>query len=528
MKQQRPLFLLLICLFSTGIYAQTTQYSCEELQRRNNYPYFYCDCQDAVPFHFPLDATISDTTWFTATFNDIKQGLCAYWFSDESVTFEIYGYCTSRIPVIQMTIGGNRMKEMSIEEINERIKAAGQLGDVLTQAVNPVIRVYPNNGGTGHVYCYPYNEGPTSTCENTLKIVNRMTFVRNETEDVYLLEGKTARSRFGMRWKQEKDSAVTLFITRDSCNGEIVAGPVTLTDSMHLWLPDSLTMRTAYNSATRHPLYVHAHSAANLAGRLSFYTTLKMMRDTVDTTLCEGRYLPLGNQRYYRDTLLYDTTFVMGDTLLTTQYNLTVTPPTPQSQTLSLKQSQLPYLFEKQYYVRAFGKDTAEIRKDGECTKLYYLTVNHNITTKTETTDTTICEGKTLRLSNITYSRDTVLRDTTMRDADTRVITAYTIHFAEPELEYDTLYVEGADLVNGYFYQNEIFYDYETRTIEVKKSGQCTRRIEVTILPPKEPEQTGIEEQTADDQRRYKLLRDGQIVLIRQGEQYNMLGEKIY
>lgn len=516
----------LVLVGAQSLWAQATDQDCATVQKKMHYPYYYCDCHhNAVPFHFPLDTTISDTTWFQAEFKDLRQGMCAYWFADGSVTFEIYAYCTSYSPSIPpMSVGQNRMKEMDAEEINNKIAATGQIGEILTSTIKPYIRVYPSiPGRSGRVLCYPYDQGPHSTCEDILPVVNFITYVRNESEDIYELKKTAGRKQMAIRWKQETDRPCQIYVTRDSCNGAQISGPITLTDSMHLWMPDSLTMA---NRTT--PLYVHAVSADSLAGRLTFYTNIKMVHDTVDTTFCEGRYLELKKHRYMQDTVVYDTTYLASDTLLCTRYNIVVTPPTPQNKTLNLKQSELPYLFEKQHYITAFGKDTAIITKTGECTKTYYLTVNHKITTQTIKTDTTLCIGKSITLSGVTYSSGThTLRDTTMQDADTRVITAYTIRFVEPEMEFDTIQVEAYELTDGYPYLGEYLYSYGTDTLTISKRNECTRIISVTVETPViDDPQNYQQNEGIESKRTYKIIRNGQIYIVRDGRWYNVVGVK--
>lgn len=510
------------------LWAQATQQDCATVQKKMHYPYFYCDChENAVPFHFPLDTIITDTTWFQASFNDLRQGMCAYWLAKGSVTFEIYAYCSSHSPSIEpMTVGKDRMKEMDATEINQKIEAAGQIGEILTQAVSPYIRVYPRLAGdTGRVFCYPYNQGPHSTCEDILPVVNYMTYVRNEREDVYELSQTTSRKQMAFRWKQETDSPCQIYITRDSCNGAQILGPITLVDSMHLWMPDSLTMAAAYR---KYPLYVHVTSDSALAGRLTFYSNIKMVHDTVDTTFCEGRYLEIKQRQIRRDTTIYDTTYLAHDSLRCTRYNVVVTPPTPKTKTLSIKQSQLPYLFEKQYYITAFGTDTAVIYKDNECTQIYHLTINHKMSTETISTDTTLCVGKTITVSGVTYNKGThTLRDTTMRDADTRVITLYTIRFIEPEMEFDTVQVEPYDLINGYPYLGKYLYEYGTDTLTISKRETCTRIISVTVEQPEKDEPQNYEQNAATDPKKaYKVVRNGRIYIVRDGQWYNVVGMK--
>lgn len=506
--------------------------SCDELRRDNNYPDHYCDCWDqAVPFQLPLDTTLSGTTWFKGSITDLQRGLTAYWFasSGTSVSFDVYAWCSSPLPAKSQQIPANRMKEMDVTEINDLIKKMGQAGDVLTGAVDPHILVTVKGSGSGRVICYPYNEGPHSTCEDALTLVNRMTYVRNETEDIYVLPKETSRSKIGLRWKQEKDSACTLYFTKDSCNGQVVASPVTLTDSMHLWLPDSSTIAQARN---RYPLYLHATSGANLAGRLTFYTAMKV--DTtlnIDTTLCEGKCLQLGARRFCNDTAIIDTTYLQGDTLIYTQYNLTFAAPKPQSRAISITQKQIDngYLWMGEHVVTGFGKDTVVIEKENECKQIYYLTINHKTNTQNEKKDTTLCEGKSVVVNGKVIERDTVIKTTTNIDYDTQLVTTYTIRFTPAEIELDTIRTDTVTLEQGIYYPatNNYYFEFGTNIDTVRTEGECTRIIALTILSDSEPEEMGfISPESNPIGKCYKILRDGQIIIVRDEKRYTIMGIK--
>lgn len=511
---------------------QTVSQSCEELRRENKYPDHYCDCWDqAIPFRLYMDTVLSGTTWFKGSIADLQRGLTAYWFADNgtSVSFEVYAWCSSPFPSKTQQIPANRMKEMDVAEINELIKKMGQAGDVLTGAVDPHILVTVKGDGSGRVLCYPYNEGPHSTCEDALKLINRMIYVRNETEDVYVLPKETSRSRIGLRWKQEKDSACTLYFTKDSCNGQIVAGPVTLTDSMHIWLPDSAAMAQARN---QYPLYLHATSSANLAGRLTFFTAMKADSTlSTDTTLCEGKCLQLGARQFCSDTTIVDTTFLSGDSLVYTHYQVHFNAPKPQSKTISITQKQIDngYLWMGEHLVRGFGKDTVIIEKENECTQIFYLTVNHKTNTQNEKIDSTLCEGKSIVVNGKVIERDTVIQTTTNIDYDTQLVTTYTIRFTPAEVELDTIQTDTATLEQGIYYPatNNYYFEFGTYTDTVRAEGACTRIIALTILTNSEPEEMGISMTDSPPVGNcYKILRDGQIIIVRDEKRYTIMGTK--
>ena len=153
------------------------------------YPAHYCECRNnSIPFQFPLEVELTDTMWFSSTAKDMKLGLSAYWIASSSLTFEIYAYCSSVTPTFTMTVGANQMREMSVDDINAKLEQmAGTSASSVIETLTPRIKVYPN-GGTGHVYCYPYDQGPKSTCDTILRFLPRMTYVCDQAEEVYKLQ----------------------------------------------------------------------------------------------------------------------------------------------------------------------------------------------------------------------------------------------------------------------------------------------------------------------------------------------------
>lgn len=85
---------------------EKASYSCRILQASLKAPYYFCDCYEgASTFRFPLSTQISDTVWYTASVDDVRKGLTAYWFADCSVTLEVYALCSGKTPTISMTVG---------------------------------------------------------------------------------------------------------------------------------------------------------------------------------------------------------------------------------------------------------------------------------------------------------------------------------------------------------------------------------------------------------------------------------------
>ena len=97
--------------------------SCEWKKWYYDAPYFFCDCEyNSIAFSFPVDTIISDTTWWTATVEDMRKGISAYWFADCSVTMEVYALCVSNTPTIVQKVGKDKMCEMDVSEINKKLE----------------------------------------------------------------------------------------------------------------------------------------------------------------------------------------------------------------------------------------------------------------------------------------------------------------------------------------------------------------------------------------------------------------------
>lgn len=453
-------------------------------------PYYYCDCSNAEPFQFPLKVTVADTMWYSSTLNDMKQGLCAYWFSDCSITFEIYPFCTSTMPPIALTVGANQMREMSIETINKKLEAMGDQAESLGQMLSPRIRVYPN-GGSGTVYCYPYDKGPASTCDSLLPVIPGMTYVCDRDTEVYELKPAKISSygRGFIRWKQEKNQEGTIWLTEGSCNGTEI-GRMQMSDSMHVYVLDSVKMKAAKNAGNS--VFVHVAHDPSYVGRIMYRNTIKWDKQTIDTTICQGKGLKLADTILTQTTsYTKDTLWVKRDTLALTTFNLTVEAPTPQYDTLRLKSKQLPYTYRNNIIPKeGWGDYDFTIREADKCDERYLLHVVHDYVTKNIQVDTTLCMGKTIKINNVTYSKDTVINDSIWTYAvkpystpDTYTIQHITLHFAEPDVEYDTISVLPSKMTNrGYWYSTlGVMVFYGDTMIVKKKNNTCTRYIKLHV-----------------------------------------------
>ena len=449
------------------------------------HPYYYCECRNTSrAFQFPLEVQVTDTMWYSTTLDDMRVGISAYWFADCSITFEIYAFCSSKVPTVTMTVGKNQMREMSVEDINSKLEQMGEQAQMLGQILNPRIRVYPNNGGSGTVYCFPYNQGPKSTCDTILPVVSGMTYVCDQPEEVYELapDKISYRGKGFIRWKQKQNQPGTIRLTTDSCNGPEIAN-VTLSDSMRVFVLDSAQMTTL--KAANRSVYVHVSHDSSCVGRIVYRNSIHWDEQTIDTVICQGKSLQLADTALIESTFFGgDTLWKKSDTLSLTGYRLTIEPPTPVYDTLRLKAAQLPYNYRNNIIPKnGWGDYDFTIHKTNRCDERYLLHVEHLITQQETVVDTTLCSGKTITVSGVTYSRDTVIRDSSWTNADTWSIRDITIHFTEPEIEYDTIAVLPSQMTNrGYWYAVlGVMVQYGDTMIVKTKKNTCTRNIQLHV-----------------------------------------------
>ncbi len=456
-------------------------------------PDHYCECRTtSQTFQFPLKEEISTPRWFSTTIDDMKQGLSAYWISDDTITFEIYAFCSSDIPTITMSVGPNQMREMSVEAINAKLESMGEQAQILGQLLTPRIRVYTNHGRPGTVYCYPYDQGPESTCDTFLHVLPRMTYVCDQPEEVYVLQPSkiSATGNGFIRWTQKKNLPGTIRLTKDSCNGPEIAA-FTLADSMRVHVLNPETMKALKQAGDS--VYVHVTHDSSYVGRITYRNTIKWDSQIIDTVICQGKALQLADT-ILRESTEYggDTLWRKADTLALTGYRLTVEAPAPVYDTLRLKAKQLPYTYRNNIIPKdGWGDYDFTVRQTDKCDERYLLHVEHNFVTATTVIDTTLCLGKTIKINNIPYSQDTVIRDSvwtyaaaTNNTPDTYTIRDIAIHFAEPETEYDTIAVPPTEMAKrGYYYYSALAAQvhYGDTLIVKKRNNTCTRYIQLHV-----------------------------------------------
>ena len=545
----KHLLYILALLTATTIAAQqyAPQYLIDDCPGKyQGAPYYYCDCWNtAIAFSFPIERVVKDTMWYTATVDDVKQGVSANWYSNVSVTMEVYPFCTAKAPYITLTVGPNQMRELEVEKIQKKIDEMGEMAKTMMQTLTPRIRIYPHDKGQGTVYCYPYDQGPHSTCEKTLPVFSRMTNVCSEAENVYqLVPARMHRKGRGfIAWKQKDNLPATIYVTQGSCTGPEI-GRAVLTDSTHVMVLDSTAIMAA--KTAKDTLYIHVEHPADYVGRMTYHGNIIRGAQIIDTTFCQGMRLEL-HDTVLTTTTVYtkDTLFTKGDTLKWTTYKLTVTPPDTVRETLRYKASQLPKSYNG-IYIPKDGWGTYEklVHKKNTCDKYLIVTVEHNYTTENVTVDTTVCQGKGFAFGDHLYLTDTTVVDSAWTTPDIWEVANITVRIQAPETEFDTIQVKPSSMQAGYFYKpyNITLTEYGDTLVTVTKKGECDRLIKLTVEqgeedpdpkpdpdpdPKPDPDPTTSINQMVNDQcTNGKYIRDGQLIIRRNGEDYDLLGRK--
>ena len=515
---------------AVGTDEDAASYSCRLLQASLKAPYYFCDCYEGgSTFRFPLSEQISDTVWYTASVDDVRKGLTAYWFADCSVTLEVYALCSSKTPTISMTIGRDQMREMDAASINQKIDEMGDAAGQVLSALTPHIRVYPNGKCTGQVYVFPYNEGPHSTCEATLPVRTSMTYVSNHSDDVYEWEASRLPQSGSVfvQWKEAKNNPCHVWVTQGSCYGIEVAR-TTLSDSTKLFFPDKSLIQNARRAGES--LFFHFDHASDKVGRIRFRTNPRFVPQVTDTTICQGLGLQLSDTLLTQTTRYNnDTAWHRGDTVYVRAYNLTITAPEPQRDTMRVRADQLPMVYRNQEYIAkgGYGDYDFTIHTAGQCDERYLLSVEHLTTHTSLSIDTTVCEGKTIEINGVAYSRDTTIQSAGWIDDDTYADMDIRISFSAPETEYDTVYVLPADMEEGYFYEeaNQWIDAYGDYSYTITRRNQCTRRVELSVRE-QIPTAVADPRQTTPVSRLY-CAPDGTVYVVRSGKRYTLLGQTL-
>lgn len=354
--------------------------SCVMVSRVMDLPSYYCPCKEASsPFAFPVVSEIFDTVWYSASIADLSQGVSAYWFADCSIRMDVFAFCTSTVPTFSLTVGPNQMRDIDTEKINKKLGELTDQQKIMVGQMEAHIRIYPLNGGSGQVYCYPYNQGPLSECDNPVPLYSGMTYVCSEPENVYRMEWAKIPSsgKAFVHWLQKKNEPCEIWLTLDSCAGEQIGG-AELSDSLHVYVPDSAKLVDARKA--KRSLWLHVKHKNGVVGRIHWFNNPKYAEplEPSTKTVCLGKTITIDMRTYSNDTVFNDTLWVNRDSLVTRQLNYTFTQPKMEYDTISPTQSQLArgYLYKPSGSVfYEYGDTIVDVEKENTCTRRIQVTI---------------------------------------------------------------------------------------------------------------------------------------------------------
>lgn len=381
-------FLLLACTTVSRLFART---DCSGYIPYLS-PAHYCDCKEMTAKNrlteLPLDITISDSTWYKTSAKIFLDGFTAYLYSESDIQLDVYWSCNFPVVLLHSAVvPKNQTRDFSSEDIRSKLEAHGITDFDENMAL--YVCFYPINGAGGRIICYPSNTGPQSSCEDALSLLPKMTFVSSHENDVYLMTSNQVASDSVMyvRWEEDNNYPCHLSITHGACDGDTVMQHDFLESNSRYYLnPDTLASLFATNDS----LYLHFAHDASAVGRIRLQAgSIAYKTIATDTTICEGMGLQLADTTLTETTqYTYDTVYHSNYTYRILQYNLTVTPPEMEYDTIIVPADDLYagfYYAPANEYVYAAGTYVYTILVPDGCTRMITLTVEEEVTSALET-----------------------------------------------------------------------------------------------------------------------------------------------
>ena len=243
-----------------------------------------------------------------------------------------------------------------------------------------------------------------------------------------------------------------------------------------------------------------------------------------DTTLCQGKAYEHGGVAYYEAVVLVDSVWANRDTMVVTTTRVYFAAPEVAHDTIAIRAAELPYSYRGEV-IADFGEYDLMIKTAGECDERIMLYVNHLTTTLAAEQDTTLCQGKAYEHNGEIYYEAVELVDSVWANRDTMVVTTTRVYFTAPEMEYDTVVVEAAELAEGYYYAiaDEYVYEAGEYEYEIEEEGECTRLISLAV---EEIVPDSIDDVVVESEPKLIMI-DGILYIHHNGEYYTLTGQKI-
>ena len=532
---------------------------CAAKREQNGWPSYYCDCKyNYQSFALPIEMYINDTVWFRARLSKISEGMSAYLHSDCDFHFAVYNQCTNPEARYTATFVQNHTTTLDASTIKQKLEDLGY-GDV---DANFYLCIYPVNGMGGRIICHPTDKGIHSTCSDALHLFPDMNILSSNADDVYIIDPSDipAGEDVCVRWQSATNTPCHLRVTRGTCDGKTIA-EMDFRSQEDLYRLSSWLLDDAWNS--EEVFYLHFSHDAKTSGTISLYSELVEYVDIItDTAVCRTQGLQLPDTLLTESTVYpYDTIQYAAGVYHILKYRVTILESKSHYETVEACDS---YTWNGETYTKS-GDYVYTTTATNGCDSIVtlHLTINQSVATE-ETVFA--CDSYEWNGATYTTSGDYTYTTATANGCDSVVSLHLTIYQSETAEEtvvacdsYEwngTTYTESGDYTyfsaadngcdrivtlrltihqsetveetvvacdsyswNGATYTESGDYTYITTT-----DNGCDR---VEILHLTIDICSAVEDVPATSEEIRKILQGDQILILRNGQTYTLMGETL-
>ena len=556
--QRIILFLLLLCPLS--LLAEIPS-DCEERREKNGWPSYYCECNyNYHDFSLPIDMQVSDTVWFRAYLSDIIRGMSAYLYADCDFQFNIYTRCSVHEPNHTAIFSQNKTSTLDADFITQKLIEMGYDPDGVNARF--YLSISPINGMGGRIICTPIDQGFHSTCSDALHLFPDMSILSSHTDDVYVIDPSDipAGEDVCVRWQSATNTPCHLRVTRGTCDGKTIA-EMDFRSQEDLYRLSSWLLDDAWNS--EEVFYLHFSHDAKTSGTISLYSELVEYVDIItDTAVCRTQGLQLPDTLLTESTVYpYDTIQYAAGVYHILKYRVTILESKSHYETVEACDS---YTWNGETYTKS-GDYVYTTTATNGCDSIVtlHLTINQSVATE-ETVFA--CDSYEWNGATYTTSGDYTYTTATANGCDSVVTLHLTIYQSETAEEtvvacdsYEwngTTYTESGDYTyfsaadNGcdrivtlrltihqsetveetvvacdsYFWNGATYTESGDYTYITTTDNGCDR---VEILHLTIDICSAVEDVPATYEEIRKILQGDQILILRNGQTYNLLGRMI-
>ena len=421
-----------LCVVTMALSAQSTA----QVDQPQSYAMAsdYSDCSRSPRFSLPLDIDVTESYWLKGYVQDLTQGVSAYLYADTDFKFEVFVDCFFMVSVYSTTFKKNKTSTINAARIQEKLEENGI--DGYTRAI--YIRISPVDGKGGRLVMRPDSEMMYSDCNDPLFLAPAMSLRSYRTHDVYALDPRdfSQDEDLFVRWYTKDSVSCQAKMTLGACDGQVLEEKtLLLTKDVFRITPEILSQAAQNNQL----LYFHFDHDVDSTSYVQCLAS-KFTEKVYTKTACQGKGVTIGDTTFYESTYYFrDTAYMSTNTFYIRYYDIIITEPEPQYDTLALRPKQFPYTYRGQS-VPDYGDYDFTISKAKKCDERYLLHVCRKIDTVVHVTDTTLCYGASFEYEGKIYLQDVSFGKAIWKNQDTLVLDTLNVRFATtPEIIFDTI-----------------------------------------------------------------------------------------